>query len=128
MLLSEVDIEKLEKAGTRRKHFARSDRQGYVRLRNRGGYCVFYDPKLKQCRVYSCRPLGCQVYPVIYSVEDGVIIDDLCPMCNSVSEEELQRKGKKVVKLLETIDDEAAKRRQTVKRSALVLHKDCNQS
>jgi len=128
MLLSETDIEKLEKTGNRSKHFMRLDGQGYVKLRNRLGHCVFYDLKLKRCRVYSFRPLGCQVYPVIYSVEDGVIIDGLCPMSNSVSGKEFQRKGKTVVKLLETIDGEAAKRRQAAKRSAFVLHEDCNHS
>jgi len=128
MLLSEADIEKLEKTGTKRRHFTRTDGQSYIKLRNRVGYCFFYDPKQRCCRAYSYRPLGCRVYPVIYSVEDGIIIDGLCPMCSSFPGKELQRKGKTVMKLLETIDGEAAKRKQAVKPSAVILHEDRNQS
>jgi hypothetical protein len=47
---------------------------------------------------------------VIYSEEEAVIADDLCPMRHTVSEREMTRKGKKVVELLERIDFEARNR------------------
>jgi hypothetical protein len=47
---------------------------------------------------------------VIYSVEDGIISDELCPMGNTVSKKEKEAKGKKVLKLLEVIDQEARNR------------------
>lgn len=115
MLLTEEDIRKLEKDGYERKDFARQNREGYYKLRNHQGYCVFYDQNLQRCIVYVHRPIGCKTYPVIYSVGDGVIADDLCPMNKSISKTELQSKGKAVMKLLATIDREAAERIRTEK-------------
>jgi len=43
---------------------------------------------------------------VICSVEDGIIVDELCPMGNTVSRKEIEAKGRKVVKLLAIIDRE----------------------
>lgn len=111
MLLSERDIELLEKAGYTKKSFVRHDPQGCAQLRNNRGHCVFYDAKRQRCRVYRLRPIGCRIYPVIYSEEEGVIVDDLCPMKNTVSKIETEHKSKKLAKLLKTIDNEARKRR-----------------
>jgi hypothetical protein len=111
MLLSEVDIELLEKAGHSRKGFARFDGLGFAQLQNCNGYCVFYVREKRRCKVYELRPLGCRIYPVIYSEEEGVVVDDLCPMNKTVSEAEIRRKGKKLCRLLKTIDAEAEKRR-----------------
>ena len=53
--------------------------------------------------------VGCYLYPVMYSVDDGVIIiDGLCPMGETVSEHELRTKGRILVDLLKTIEDERA--------------------
>ena len=43
MLLCEKDIERLVKRGFSRSFFAKVDREGYAQLKNRQGYCVFYD-------------------------------------------------------------------------------------
>jgi Fe-S-cluster containining protein len=110
MLLSEADARRLEQNGYRRRYFTSVDRQGFCRLKNSNGYCVFYDRAKQRCKVYRYRPQGCRVYPVIYSQEDGVIVDDLCPMKDSVSRVELRQKGKRVLRLLERIDEEAQKR------------------
>ena len=107
MLLSNVDIELLEKAGQESGEYVRLDNMGYAKLRNRSGYCVFYDSARHRCKAYRYRPLGCRIYPVIYSEEDGVIVDDLCPEKGTVSADELKRKGIKVVKLLDMMDREA---------------------
>lgn len=110
MLLSSADIERLEKMGYGREKFARFDRHGFARLRNRGGFCVFYDVERCRCRVYRHRPLGCRVYPVILSEQEGVIVDDLCPVRGMVSQLEFERKGKKLMGLLQRIDAEAVSR------------------
>jgi Fe-S-cluster containining protein len=107
MMLSGADIKLLEKVGYDRKKFMRFDKQGYARLRNQRGFCVFYSFEKHRCRVYKHRPLGCRVYPVIYSEEEGIILDDLCPMRNTISEAEMTRKGKRVMKLLQKIEKEA---------------------
>lgn len=107
MLLSEQDAARLEKAGFHLNEFQRHDRQGYTKLRNQKGYCFFYDTKKRRCRAYKVRPEGCRLYPVIHSVEDGIIVDDLCPMRSTVSSNETNAKGRKVLKLLDIIDSEA---------------------
>jgi Fe-S-cluster containining protein len=114
MLVSEEDIRLLEKAGCSQKKSIYFTKQGYARLRNRQGYCVFYDPKKHQCNVYRHRPLGCRIYPVIYSEEEGVIIDDLCPESNTVSAKEVEHKTAKLKGLLQKIDNEAKKRKHAI--------------
>ena len=47
---------------------------------------------------------------VIHSEQEGIMVDGLCPMKNTVSEVELKRKGKRVVELLQRMDHEAASR------------------
>ena len=111
MLLSEEDVERLVKAGFVREFFVREVDDGYLQLRNRRGFCVFYDSKKHHCRVYEDRPAGCRVYPVILEDKSGVILDDICPDRKTVSVEEKAVKAEEVVKLLNRIDEEAAKRR-----------------
>ncbi len=111
MLLSKKDIQRLEVLGYRRNQFVRFDKQGYATLKNLEGYCFFYDLTNRRCSVYSNRPSGCQVYPVIVDEEKGIVLDTICEARNTVSEVEKQLKGKRVVKLLEVIDSEALKRR-----------------
>jgi len=41
MLLSNADVERLERMGYNRLKFVRFDKHGFVRLRNRRGFCVF---------------------------------------------------------------------------------------
>jgi hypothetical protein len=110
MMLSAADVERLERRGYSRHKFMRYDKHGFARLKNRGGFCVFYDAEKCRCKVYRHRPLGCRIYPVIYCEKEAVV-DDLCPMKNTVSEIELKRKGKDVVALLQRIDNEAAYRK-----------------
>ncbi|MFW6117845.1 MAG: YkgJ family cysteine cluster protein [Thermoproteota archaeon] len=107
MLLSQADIERLEGVRYDRKEFTRYDRQGYIRLRNQGGFCFFYDVTKSRCKVYEHRPWGCRIYPVMYSEEEGVVLDDLCPMKDTVSKTEIERKGKQVIELLQRIDRKA---------------------
>jgi Fe-S-cluster containining protein len=109
MLLSTADIRLLEEAGHNSKKFVCFNRRGLAQLRNRRGYCVFYDAEKHFCSVHRYRPLGCRIYPVIYSEEEGVIVDDLCPMMNTVSAAEVKRKAKRLMKLLHAIDREAEK-------------------
>lgn len=110
MLLSKKDIKRLEKKGYSQNYFVQIDNQGYAQLKNRDGYCIFYDLKKRQCSVYRDRPSGCMVYPVILDEESGIILDSICQAHESISEREKSLKGVKVVKLLERIDSEALER------------------
>jgi hypothetical protein len=115
MLLSNADVKRLEGVGYDRQKFACQDRHGFIRLRNRRGFCVFYDAEERRCRIYKHRPLGCRVYPVIYSEQEGIVLDDLCPMKSTVSKIELKVEGKKLMKLLQRIDTEAVCNRNKTK-------------
>jgi hypothetical protein len=111
MLLSNEDIERLESKGFRKGLFARFDKQGYAKLRNRDGHCVFYDVEKRRCKVYADRPFGCRLYPVIYDETKGIVVDSICHAQGTLTEGKKERKGKKVLKLLEKIDSEAKQRR-----------------
>jgi len=105
MELSSEDIERLEEKGFRLEEFAVID-DGVTRLRNVDGYCYFYSRADKKCRIYNDRPLGCYLYPVVYLANEGAMIDELCPMGQTISEQELRTKGKILDKLLKKIDSE----------------------
>jgi Fe-S-cluster containining protein len=113
MLLSKKDIVRLEKRGLKSGEFTNVDEQGYSVLKNKEGYCVFYDRKNHRCSVYTDRPEGCRVYPVILDEDVGIVLDEICECRGAVRAQEKQLKGKKVVKLLEIIDFEAAERRSS---------------
>ena len=110
MLLSTADIKRLEETGCDKQQFARYDKNGYAKLKNRHGFCFFYDLQGRSCKAYRQRPAGCRTYPVIYSELEGILIDDLCPMKDTILPPELARKGKKVIKLLRKIDWETKQR------------------
>ena len=107
MLLSNEDIKRLEKLGFHKKYFVKFDKAGYALLKNREGYCVFYDLTKKQCSVYESKPSGCCVYPVILDENTGIIIDEICQTRDSITLEEKEEKGKEVINLLQRIDAEA---------------------
>lgn len=111
MLLSQKDVTRLLKRGFTSNYFVNYDNQGYAQLKNKHNFCVFYSLKKRQCRVYSARPSGCRVYPVILDEEQGIILDNICQSRSTVTEKEKQRKGERVIKLIERIDFEAQERR-----------------
>jgi Fe-S-cluster containining protein len=111
MLLSNSDIERLERAGNKARLFVRFNRQGFAQLRNNLGHCVFYQADMRRCRIYKDRPLGCRIYPVLFSVEEGVVVDDLCPQAGTVSKSEIDLKKARLERLLARIDKEARNRK-----------------
>lgn len=110
MLLSEEDMRLLERAGYKKEEFTRYDKRGFAKLRNSEGYCVFYDMEAHRCKIYRHRPAGCRIYPVIYDEERGVICDELCPLCDTVTETEVDRKTARLSRLLQVLDREARRR------------------
>jgi Fe-S-cluster containining protein len=110
MPLSEKDIQLLEKTGHTREQFVHMNKKGYAQLRNKNGYCAFYNTEKHSCRVYRRRPTGCRLYPVIYSEQEGVVTDNICPTRHTVTQTEIKRKTGTLMRLLQEIDDEALKR------------------
>ena len=111
MLLSNKDIARLEELGFKNRDFAKYDKLGYAQLKNRGGYCIFYNQTKRECSVYADRPSGCRVYPVIVDEEKGIVLDTICESRNTITDQEKTLKGKRVIRLLEIIDSEAVTRR-----------------
>ena len=105
MELSNEDIEGLEENGYCLEDFAVID-DCVTRLRNVDGYCYFYSRAEKKCQIYEDRPIGCFLYPVVYLANEGAIVDDLCEMGQTISEQELRTKGKILNELLKKIDNE----------------------
>jgi len=52
------------------------------------------------------KTLGCYLYPVVYMADEGAVIDELCPMGQTISEQELRTKGKILDKLLKKMNNE----------------------
>jgi uncharacterized protein len=105
MELSSDDIRRLEGAGYHRNQFSVLNNYE-IRLMNVDGWCYFYSLDKRKCRVYGKRPLGCRLYPVVYSDDKGVMVDKLCPMGHTVSKRESRTKGSVLRKLLRKIDEE----------------------
>ncbi len=110
MFLSTKDIKRLINKGYNEKFFSRQDNEGYIILKNQNGYCVFLDIINNKCTIYNDRPMGCRLYPIIFDESKGIIIDKVCPSNKSWTEKIRKIRGKKVIKLLEKIDNEAKKR------------------
>jgi hypothetical protein len=111
MELCQADIDRLERRGYRAKDFCELGPDGIPRLRNVDGRCCFFDHDKGRCREYASRPLGCVIYPVNLTDDGVVVIDELCPEWRTVSSKEMSEKGRRLRRLLDTIDAEAAGRR-----------------
>ena len=76
MTLTDDDVLRLASAG--HSDFFVCDDDGYLRLRNEDGRCVFLGDG--GCLVYAHRPVGCRLYPLILDLDrDSVVLDDICP-------------------------------------------------
>jgi Fe-S-cluster containining protein len=105
MEISNNDIKRLKEKGYRLTEFAIIN-DGVTRLRNVDGICYFYNRTNQKCEIYEKRPTGCYLYPVVYMVNEGIMVDELCPMGHTISEEELRIKGKILENFLKKIDGE----------------------
>lgn len=77
MPLSRLDIKRILKLGYRLKDFAVKTGNGW-RLRNRSGRCIFLSEG--GCKIYSFRPEGCRLYPLVYDENiQKAVIDHTCP-------------------------------------------------
>jgi Fe-S-cluster containining protein len=105
MELSTEDIRKLESMGFRLENFTIMN-DDVTQLRNVNGYCYFYSISDTKCKIYENRPVGCTTYPVVYLLNEGPIVDEICPMGHTISKQELITKGKILGKLLKKIDND----------------------
>jgi len=113
MELCQADIARLVRRGRADGSFYEIGEDGIPRLINEQGYCVLFDRERKRCTEYASRPLGCTIYPVNLTEDGEVVVDALCPEGDSLSEEEIAVKGRRLRQLLRTIDAEAERRLRT---------------
>lgn len=104
MELCKADIVRLERRGFQKDDFLRRGTDGIPRLRNVGGYCFFYDHDRKRCKEYPSRPLGCVIYPVNLNEDGEIVIDRLCPEADTLTPREIESKGRRLRRLIDTID------------------------
>jgi len=104
MILFREDIERISSHGE--KDFV-VFRNGFYRLRNVGGKCIFLDEE-NRCRIYSIRPIGCRVYPLVYSFDKGPLLDPECPLSQQVvyTCEEVEEGLKILEKVLKMLESE----------------------
>ncbi len=77
MFLLKDDIKRIVDLGFEEDYFS-LDFDGFKSLKNVNGRCVFHDGK--KCVIYSSRPLGCELYPVIFDeVLKRPVLDVFCP-------------------------------------------------
>ena len=100
MVLTRSDIKRIERAGYR--GFYRHSR-GFYKLKNIRGKCIFLGED-NLCRIYSIRPKGCRVYPLIYDQERGVTLDPLCPLHRDTPCSELLRGISELREVLEELE------------------------
>ncbi len=101
MILTPSDIARIEGLGYSLTYFAVKSSDGFYRLRNVDGHCVFYDPSERRCIIYPWRPLGCRVYPIIYDLDGKCITVDLeCPMAHTVTEKDIERARPIIARIL----------------------------
>lgn len=78
MPLLESDAARLAALGHVRERFA-VEHDGWLRLRNERGQCVFLGPK--GCTVHDARPEGCRLYPLVWDADEKRVVLDVetCP-------------------------------------------------
>ncbi len=77
MILSNSDIKKIENLGFKKDFFV-IKKEGWLMLKNQKGRCVFHDGL--RCTIYKNRPVGCQLYPLIFDKDENcATLDKDCP-------------------------------------------------
>ena len=99
MPLLKEDIERIKGLGFDYDYFV-VNRDGWLRLKNRDGRCVFIDGN--QCLIYENRPEGCKSYPILYDEDKNcATLDEDCPHRDEfkISESDLRIVTSLVIKL-----------------------------
>ncbi len=86
MIITNEDINRIENLNMlnlKRKDFSYTN-DGFNYLKNIDHHCIFLDNFSKAekniCKIYENRPKGCQIYPMIYNLNNNCcILDEECP-------------------------------------------------
>ena len=100
MLLSNKDIQNIEKLGFKKEDFSEIDENGLTKLVNIDGSCFFL--KDNKCTIYEHRPQGCRFYPIIYDIDyKKAVLDDECPLIDNISSKLVLSFSKDIKKFIE---------------------------
>ncbi len=112
MELSSSDIRQIRGRGFSENFFV-VKKNGNRQLKNLSGRCVFHNGQ--RCTIYSYRPEGCRLYPIIFHEDMGeAVLDSYCPyhgkfpLTPSISRE--------VIKLVRKLDVETKRQLRSGKR------------
>jgi len=107
MILSVRDVVRIKNnapKNLRITNFVEKTADGLFQLKNADGYCVFFDPTIKSCKIYAVRPQGCRFYPLIYDSDKKIcVLDQECPRPELFypDQDSLVKTCKKIVRFLE---------------------------
>ncbi len=88
MLLSNADLDRIERETKQVRRQFSYLRDGYFYLRNRGQYCIFLNPAANRCSIYDIRPQGCRFYPVIFDpFLNCAVVDKDCTNKDNIPQE-----------------------------------------
>jgi Fe-S-cluster containining protein len=117
MQLTEDDIKRIEKLGFKKEKFVKYDSNGFAKLKNIEGHCIFYNSFEKKCIIYEDRPIGCKLYPIIYDLQKHTVtVDQLCPSAETVTKREIRRKQKLLISTVKQLFKEAEERKNIKKQ------------
>lgn len=107
--MTRKDAQRIDALGYSRDEYLVRAKDGFCELKNVNGFCYFYDPETKHCRIYEHRPDGCRYYPIVYHAKKSKCITDMdCPSRETVSREEIRKVCHRVKKLIATLQREVA--------------------
>ena len=107
MILSDRDVVRIKNnapKNLRITNFVEKTTDGLFQLKNADGYCVFFDPTIKSCKIYTVRPQGCRFYPLIYDSDKKIcVLDQECPRPEMFypNKQSHMKTCKKIVRFLE---------------------------
>ncbi|TFF83963.1 YkgJ family cysteine cluster protein [Candidatus Thorarchaeota archaeon] len=108
MTLTREDVKRIDALGYQREEYLVRAEDGFCELKNVNGFCYFYDPVSRLCRIYENRPEGCRYYPIVYHARKRkCVTDDDCPSRETVSREEIRKVCHKLRRLIKTLQREA---------------------
>lgn len=108
MTLTREDAKRIDALGYSREDYLLRVTGGFCELRNVKGFCYFYSPEEKTCKIYDARPEGCRWYPVIYhSQRRKCVRDSDCPAIETLGRDDIRKVCHKVRSLVEKLREEA---------------------
>ncbi len=105
-MLSQQDIEEIEKLGFKREDFCFKSEDGFYQLQNVKNECFFLQKN--KCQIYENRPRGCKFYPIIFDLNTNkASLDEDCPLIHTVSNKTLQSFSSDLKKFVQRLLKEA---------------------